>query len=136
MATLKFDLITPERVVFSEEVDAIIAPGSEGQLGILPHHLPLMTMLKPGEVLARKGQGEFYFAVSGGFLNVQPNKVTILADAAERAEEIDTKRAEEARHHAQEEIKQQPYDINATLAEARLLRSLARLKVGRRSRKR
>jgi len=92
MSGIKLDIVTAERVVFSEDVDVVVAPGVEGQLGILPHHTPLMTMLQPGELRVKKGGEEFFLAISGGFLEVRPDRVIVLADAAERVEEIDVAR--------------------------------------------
>lgn len=132
MVTMKVELVTPERSVFSDEVDGAVVPGLDGQLGILPHHIPLVTMLQAGELLIRKGEENFYFAVSGGFLIVQPDRVIILADTAERAEEIDLARAQEGRDSAQLEIRKHFYDIDRVKAEAELRRSLARLKVAMR----
>ena len=94
--TTRLDVVTAEREVFSDEVDEVIAPGVEGQLGILPHHAPLMTMLLPGELLIKKGGEEFYLAISGGFIEARPDRIIVLADAAERVEEIDIARAEAA----------------------------------------
>ena len=136
MATTKLDIVTAERVVFSDDVDVIVVPGIEGQLGILPHHAPLMTMLQPGELLIRKGVEEFSLAVTGGFLEVRPDRVIILADAAERVEEIDIARAEEAKRRAQEQLSHRIPDADATRAEAALRRALARLEVAGRRRKR
>lgn len=84
--TIKLDIVTAERVVFSGDVDIILAPGLEGELGILPHHAPLMTVLAPGELIARTSGEEYNLAVSGGFVEVRPDRVIILADSAERAE--------------------------------------------------
>lgn len=135
MGTFLLEVVTVNGVVFSEEVNLIVAWGSEGQLGILPHHAPLMTMLQSGELLIRKGGEEQYLATSGGFLEVRSDKVVILADACERAEEIDAARAEAARLRAEETLKSRPAGADAALAEAALRRSLARLKVaGRRGR--
>ncbi len=136
MATVKLDIVTAERVVFSEDVNVVVAPGVEGQLGILPHHAPLMTMLLPGELLVRKGGEEFSLAISGGFLEVRPDRIIVLADAAERVEEIDVARAEEAKRRAEELLRTHPPEVDETLAEAALRRSLARLKVVERRRKR
>ncbi len=136
MAKLKLDIVTAERVVYSDEVDLVVAPGVEGELGILPHHAPLMTMLQPGELRIKKGEEESYLAVSGGFIEVRPDRVIILADAAERAEEIDIERAEAARRRAEEQLKQKLSRTDAAAAEAVLRRSLVRLKVGSRRRKR
>ena len=136
MATFKLEIVTAERMVFSDEVTALVAWGVEGQLGILPHHAPLMTMLQPGDLLMRKDKEEEYLAITGGFLEVRPDKVIILADACERADEIDIARAEEAKRRAQETLKTMPLDRDAAVAEAALRRSLARLKVAERRRRR
>ena len=135
MATFKLEIVTAERMVFSDEVTALLAWGVEGQLGILPHHAPLMTMLQPGDLMIRKDREEEYLAVTGGFLEVRPDKVIILADACERADEIDVARAEEAKKRAQETMKAAPLTIDAASAEAALRRSLARLKVAERRRR-
>ncbi len=136
MPSIKLDIVTAERVVYSEEVDAVIAPGVEGQLGILPHHAPLMTTLEVGELLVRKGGEEFSLAISGGFLEVRPDRVIVLADAAERDEEIDLARAEEAKRQAQEKLSRRTPEVDVAQAEAALRRSLVRLKVGERRRRR
>ncbi len=134
MAGIKLDVVTAEQMVYSDEVDAVIAPGVEGQLGILPHHAPLMTILEPGELLIRKGGGEVCLAISGGFLEVRPDRVIVLADAAERSEEIDQARAEEAMRRAQQRIRERPPDVDLAQAEAGLRRALVRLKVAERRR--
>jgi len=136
MVGIRLDIVTAERVVYSEEVDIVVAPGVEGELGILPHHTPLMTTLRVGELRVRKGEEEFSMAVSGGFLEVRPDRIIVLADAAERAEEIDLSRAEEARHRAQEQLSQRPSGVDMAQAEAALRRSLVRIKVGERRRRR
>jgi len=134
--TIRLDIVTAERVVFSDDVDVIVAPGTEGQLGVLPHHAPLMTMLEPGELLAKKGGEEFSMAVSGGFMEVRPDRVIILADAAERAEEIDIARAEAAKKRAQERLSQLGPGVDIAHAEAALRRALARIEVAERRKKR
>jgi F-type H+-transporting ATPase subunit epsilon len=136
MATIKLEVITAERQVFSDDVNTVVAPGVDGELGILPHHAPLITMLKPGEVLARKDSQETYLFVSGGFLEVRPDKIIILADACERCEEIDIERAEAAKHRAEERVKTRTPDVDMARAQAALLRSLVRLKVAERIRRR
>jgi F-type H+-transporting ATPase subunit epsilon len=128
MATIRLEIVTPEKMVFSEDVDVILAWGVEGQLGILPHHAPLMTMLQPGDLVFRKGGKEEALTISGGFLEVRPDKVVILADACERAEEIDLARAEAAKQRAQEALKIAVSEIDAAAAEAALRRSLARIR--------
>jgi len=133
---LKFDIVTAERMVYSDDVDVVIAPGVEGQLGILPNHASLLTMLQPGELVVRKEGEETEMFVSGGFLEVMQNRVTLLADVAERAEEIDIARAEEAKRRAEEQIKQAPPEMDLAVAEAALRRALARIKIAERRRKR
>ena len=135
MTTFKLEIVTAERMVFSDDVTALLAWGVEGQLGILPHHAPLMTMLQPGDLMIRKDREEEYLAVTGGFLEVRPDKVIILADACERADEIDVARAEEAKKRARETMKAAPLTVDAASAEAALRRSLARLKVAERKRR-
>jgi F-type H+-transporting ATPase subunit epsilon len=135
MATIRLEIVTPEKMVFSEDVDAIQAWGVEGQLGILPHHAPLMTMLQPGDLVIRRGSREDLLTISGGFLEVRPDKVVILADACERAEEIDEARAEEAKRRAQEALKTAATEVDTAAAVASLRRSLARLKTAEKIRR-
>jgi F-type H+-transporting ATPase subunit epsilon len=134
MAQMRCEVVTPERVVFEGDVEMVIAPGIEGQLGILPHHAPLMTALKYGELAIRRpGQEDEYIAIGGGFIEVGPDYVTVLADSAERAEEIDLERAEAARQRAQETMAQKRReDEDFVRAEAALRHSLLRLKVAKR----
>jgi F-type H+-transporting ATPase subunit epsilon len=134
MATFKLDVVTIERSVYSDDINVLIVWGSKGQLAILPYHAPLMTMLQPGEVIIRKDDSEIYMAVSGGFLEVLNNKVVILADACERAEEIDIKRAEEAKERAEKLVSSQLGRADLAEAEAALRRSLSRIKVARKKR--
>jgi len=135
MATLRLEIITAEREVFADDVNVVVAPGTEGQLGILPHHAPLITMLNPGELLIRKDSEETYMAITGGFLEVRPDKVIVLADACERAEEIDIARAEEAKSRAEKQLKTPIKELDAARVEAALRRSLVRLQVAERRRR-
>ena len=128
----QFEIVTAERQVYSYTADMVIAPGVEGQLGVLPRHVPLITQLVPGELIVRRGNQEVSMVVSGGFLEVLPDKVVILADTAERAEEIDVARAEEAMKRAEQRLRDRPTDFDALRAELALRRSLVRLRVGRR----
>ena len=136
MLKIKLEIITAERQIFADDVNIVIAPGVEGILGILPHHAPLMTMLQPGELIIKRDGEETYLTVTGGFLEVRPDKVIILADAAERSDEIDISRAEEAKKRAEERLKSQVVDIDRGRAEAALRRSLIRLKVAERIKRR
>ena len=136
MSSIRLDIVTAERLVYSDDVDVVVAPGVEGELGILPHHAPLMTMLQPGELRVRKGGEELFLAVSGGFLEVRPDRVIVLADAAEKAEEIDIARAEEAKRRAEGQLGLPAPDVDLARTEAALRRSIARLKGGEKRRKR
>jgi F-type H+-transporting ATPase subunit epsilon len=137
MSTLHCEVVTAERTVFKDDVDLVVAPGIMGQLGILPHHAPLMTALNYGElILHRAGQEDEFIAIGGGFMEVGPDHVTILADSAERAEEIDEARAEAARRRAEELMAQKRReDGELARAEAALRRSTIRLKVAKRKRR-
>ena len=134
MTGTKLDVVTAEKVVYSGDVDMVVAPGVKGQLGILPRHSPLMTMLEPGELIIKVDGEELCLAITGGFLEVRPDRVIVLADAAERAEEIDIKRAEEAKCRAEQRLaeKHAPGGIDEARAEIALHRALARLKVAER----
>ncbi len=131
---IRCEIVTQERLLYSEDVDMVIAPGSDGELGILPHHAPLLTALAYGELRLKKGGSEELFAIGGGILEVTPEKVTVLADSAERADEIDLARAEEARKRAEAMLAAgpPPHDEESLAAlDAALRRSNIRLKVGR-----
>jgi len=134
--TLKLDIVTAERVVYSDDVDIIVAPGVDGEMGILPHHAPLMTTLNPGELIVRKDGEEFFMAIGGGYLEVRPDRVIVLADSAERAEEIDIARAEEAKKRAQEALANPTAQVDTAQAEAALRTAIARLGVAEKRRKR
>jgi F-type H+-transporting ATPase subunit epsilon len=136
MATMRLEIVTAERLVYSEDVNVLVAPGIDGELGILPNHAPLLTVLQPGEIRVVQDGQETYMAVSGGFLEVLGNKVTILADTAERVEEIDAERAEEALKRAQESVAASASEVDLERAVASMRRSQARLKVARRRRSR
>jgi len=130
MASIRLDIVTAERSVYAEDVDMVIAPGVEGQLGILPHHAPLMTTLQAGELRVKREGEEVSLAISGGFLEVRPDRVVVLADTAERAGEIDVARAEEAKRRAQERLaERQAPGVDEARVEASLHRALARIKV-------
>ena len=136
MADMKLEIVTGERLVYSGDVEVLVAPGIEGELGILPHHAPLLTMLQPGEIRIVVNGQEEYMVISGGFLEVLANTVTILADTAERADEIDEERDQEAVQRAQERLTGQlaAQDLERALASIR--RAQARVQVARRRRSR
>ncbi|MBI4307702.1 MAG: F0F1 ATP synthase subunit epsilon [Chloroflexi bacterium] len=134
--SIRFEIVTAERIVYQDDVDVVVAPGIEGELGVLPRHTPLLTVLQPGEIRLRKKGEEISLTVTGGFLEVRPDKVTILADAAERTEEIDAARADAAKRRAEERMKEKLTPEDLRLAEAALRRAMVRLKVVERRRKR
>jgi F-type H+-transporting ATPase subunit epsilon len=128
------EIVSQDRRVFSGEVDMVVAPGADGVMGILPHHSPLFSTLKVGELKVRRGADEEIFAVSGGLIEVRPDRIIVLADAAERADEIDVARAEEARRRAEAQLAAAPaQNTEAYLAAlAALRRSSLRLTVASR----
>jgi F-type H+-transporting ATPase subunit epsilon len=130
---LDIEIVTGERVVFKEEgVDMVVAPGGAGVLGILPEHAPLITTLSSGELRIKKGNEEQSILVYGGFLEVGDDKVLVLADSAERAEEVDLERAEEARRRAESSIANRESTIELEQAQASLRQANLRLRVGQR----
>ena len=135
---IRLEIVTGERVVYADDVDSVVAPGVEGELGILPHHAALMTTLVPGELRVKKGGQEILMAVGGGFMEVLPHKVTILADTAERADEIDDARAEEARKRAQDRLADasKGEQIDVARAQAAMRRAVVRLKVAQKKKRR
>ena len=135
--TIRCEIVSQDRLVYEGDVDIVVLPGSAGEMGVLPHHAPLLTTLKYGFIKVRQRGQEQIFTVAGGVAEVQPEIVTVLADAAENIEEIDVKRAETARQRAQEMLsKGIPADADAYLAiEAALRRSNLRLDAVRRYRK-
>jgi len=130
---LQLEIVTPERQAWSGEVDAVFCPGIEGELGVLPHHAPLLSTLGIGELRIRTGNQEEYFAIAGGFVQVRPDKVVVMAELADLASEIDLESAEQARREAERAI-QQGFEEPADLARARaaMERALLRIRVAER----
>ena len=136
MAPMRLEIITAEQEVYADDVDVVVVPGLEGQLGILPHHAPLMTMLQPGELTIKKDGESTYLAVSSGFLEVLGNKVTILADAAEHSEAIDEERALAAMEVARERLANRQGDIELEQVARAMRRAQVRLDVVQKRRRR
>ena len=132
MATITLEIVTAERLVFSEDVDVVVAPGIQGELAVLPHHAPLLTVLKSGELRFRQEGREGNLAIAGGFLEVLGEKVMVLADAAEHADEINEERAQEAMDRAQERLANRDDDIDLERVLQSLQRAQVRLRVARR----
>jgi F-type H+-transporting ATPase subunit epsilon len=136
MTKLRFELVTPQRIVYTnDDVDMVIAPGADGELGILPNHAPLLAALGIGELRVRTGGEEESFAVHGGYLEVLGNKAIAMASVAERAAEIDLARAEEARTRAESRLRDRPPGLDMARLHAAMRRSQVRLKVARRRRR-
>ena len=133
---INFKIATPERVVFKNDVDQITLPTKQGEITILPNHIPLIAVLKPGEIVIKNDKEEVSLAVSGGFIEVLSDKVVVLADTAERAEELDVERAEAARKRAEEALTQKKYDAKEFASMAAMMeKELARVKVAKKYRK-
>jgi F-type H+-transporting ATPase subunit epsilon len=133
---LHLDIVTPERLAYSDDVDEVIAPGSQGELGILPHHAPLLTTLGLGELRIRKGGSEESFAIIGGFLQVRPDRAVVMAETADMAADIDLERAQEARREAERALEEgfvEPADL--AIARAALQRALLHIRVAERRRR-
>ncbi len=133
---LTLEIVTPERALVSAQVDEVQLPGSEGYFGVLPGHTPLLATLQVGELWYRAGQETHHLAVAFGFVEVLPDRVTVLAQIAERPEDIDVSRAEAAKKRAEERIARPPIDIDFERARIAMMKSLIRLQVAARARTR
>jgi F-type H+-transporting ATPase subunit epsilon len=131
--SIELQIVTPDRMILREQVDEVEIPGSEGYFGVLPGHTPLLAALAVGELWYRKGAEKTYLSIAYGFAEVLPDRVTILARLAERADEIDTDRAEAARQRAEQRLAQQQGAIDYERARGALLKSMTRLQVSARS---
>ena len=137
MATIQVEVVSSEKQLYSGEASMVVAPGAMGELGILPHHAPLLTQIKPGvlKINLPNGQEELLY-VAGGVLEVQPDKVTVLADVAERGDDLDEARAEEARRAAEQKLQSGEADMDYAQAQAELSRAVAQLQTIQKLRRR
>ena len=131
---LQLRIVSAERSLVNETVDEVEIPGSEGYFGVLPGHTPMLALLGAGELWYRQGTEKHYFVMAFGFAEVQPDQVTILAQVAERADEIDLARAEAAKKRAEERLSKTTVDMDAERARIALLKSLIRIQVATRAR--
>jgi F-type H+-transporting ATPase subunit epsilon len=131
-AHIRLEFVTPERALVHEDVDEVEIPGEDGYFGVLPGHAPLLAALQPGELWYRRGGEKKYAFVAGGFAEVLPDRVAILAQVAERAEDIDAQRAEASKRRAEDRLARPTSDLDAERARAAVLRSLMRLQVSAR----
>ena len=134
-ATLKLEIVTPEAKIYSEDVDMVTLPGVEGEMGIYPMHIPLMTQIAHGEIIARKGGVDHYLATGEGFVQITDDRVAILTDMAIKADDIDEAKAEEARKKAEARLAEKLTDEETATVQAALLHSLTQLNVKRRTRR-
>src|SRR6266404_183032 len=133
-ATLKLEIVTPDSKTYSEDVEMVTLPGVEGEMGIFPQHVPLMTQIVPGEIIARKDGRDYYLAVGEGFVEITGERVAIMTDMAISAENIDEAKADEARQRAEARLAEKLDDEESAMVSAALAHSLAQLKVKRRQR--
>ena len=133
---LTLEIVTPDRSLVTEQVDEVELPGSQGYFGVLPGHTPLLSSLQVGELWYRIGQEKHYLAISFGFVEVLPDRVTVLAQIAERAQDIDVARAEAAKRRAEERVAKPSPDMDFERARVALMKSLIRLQVAARARTR
>jgi F-type H+-transporting ATPase subunit epsilon len=132
--TMKLEIVTPEDKIYSNDVNMVTLPGKEGQMGIFPNHVPLMTQVAAGEIVAQKGSDEHYLAVGEGFVQITPDKISILTDMAISEDNIDEAKAEEAKKRAEARLQEKLSDEELATVKAALAHSLAQLHVERRNR--
>ena len=135
MATLKLEIVTPEAKIYSEDVDMVTLPGIEGEMGIYPMHIPLMTQIAHGEIVAKKGGVDHDLATGEGFVQITGDRVAILTDMAMKADDIDEQKAEEARKKAEARLAEKLTDEETATVQAALLHSMTQLNVKRRTRR-
>ena len=131
--TLKLEVVTPEAIVYSEDVDMVTLPAAEGEMGVMPNHVPLMAQIVAGEVYVRKGNRDYFLAIGDGFVQITGERVAIMTDMAIKAENIDEAKAEEAKRRAEARLAEKLDDEEAATVAASLAHSLAQLKVKRRT---
>jgi F-type H+-transporting ATPase subunit epsilon len=134
MATLKLEIVTPEAMIYSEDVDMVTVPGVEGEMGIYPMHVPLMTQVSSGELIVRKSGRDYFLAIGEGFIEVTGERVAVMTDMAMKADDIDETKAEEAKRRAEARLQEKLSGEESAMVTAALANSLAQLKVKRRQR--
>lgn len=133
---LLLEITTPEKVIYSDEVGEVVAPTADGEIAILPNHVNLLTQIKPGELIIRNGSAQHYLAITGGFLEVNNNKVTIIAEYAIKAQDIEVARALEAKKRAEKVMSEKSTDNELRIAQAEMIKAILELKVATRHKKR
>ena len=133
---LLLEIITPEKVVYKDEVSEVVAPTVNGEIAILPNHVSLLTQINPGELIIKKGTTQQYLAITGGFLEVADNKISILADYAIRAQDIEVAKATEAKKRAERVMSEKATDNELRIAQAEMIKAILELKVATRHKRR
>lgn len=133
---LLLEIITPEKIIYKDEVDEIVAPTESGEIAILPNHINLLTQVIPGELIIKKGTTQQYLAITGGFLEVQGNKITVLAEYAVKAQDIEVARALEAKKRAEKIMSEKSTDNELRIAQAEMIKAILELKVATRHKRR
>ena len=133
---LLLEIITPEKVIFKDEIDEIIVPTENGEIAILPNHINLLTQVNPGELIIKKGTGQQYLAITGGFLEVNSNKISIIAEYAVRSQDIEVARAMEAKKRAEKVLSEKSTDNELRVAQAEMIKAILELKVATRHKRR
>ena len=133
---LLLEIITPEKVIYKDEVDEVVVPTVNGEIAILPNHISFLTQVNPGEMIVKKGTNQQYLAITGGFLEVQSNKISILAEHAIKAQDIEVARAMEAKKRAEKVMSEKSTDNELRLAQAEMIKAILELKVATRHKRR
>ena len=133
---LTLEIITPEKVVYKDDVDEVVAPTINGEIAILPSHVDLLTQVSPGELIVKKGSSQQYLAITGGFLEVSDNKISILADYAIKAQDIEVARAQEAKRRAEKLMEEKTSDNDLKIAQGEMIKAILELKVASKHRRR
>jgi len=133
---LLLEIITPEKVIYKDEVQEVIVPTVNGEIGILPNHVNLLTQISPGEMVVKKGNSLQHLAITGGFLEVNDNKISILAEYAVKAQDIEVARATEAKKRAEKVMSEKSTDNEMRIAQAEMLKAILELKIATKHRKR
>lgn len=133
---LLLEIITPEKVVYKDEISEVVVPTVDGEIAILPNHINLLTQVNPGELIIKKGVSQQYLAITGGFLEVNDNKISILADYAIKAQDIEVARAQEAKKRAEKIMSEKATDNDLRVAQAEMIKAILELKVATRHKRR
>lgn len=133
---LLLEIITPEKIVFKDEVNEVVAPTADGEIAILPQHINLITRINPGELIIKKGSSNQFIAITGGFLEVNNNKISILADYAVKAQDIEIARAQEAKKRAEKIMSEKATDNEQRIAEGELMKAILELKIAAKHKRR